>query len=94
MCGIAGLIAKDSPTLGNDLINMLKELIHRGKDATGVAINELPLNPKTLFRHFLSLVALICLQTPLKLTHQALRKKCVLIPTSALRGEALNNSVG
>jgi glutamate synthase domain-containing protein 1 len=34
VCGIAGLIAKDSPTLGNDLINMLKELIHRGKDAT------------------------------------------------------------
>jgi glutamine phosphoribosylpyrophosphate amidotransferase len=40
MCGIAGLIAKDSPTLGSDLINMLKELIHRGKDATGVAIYE------------------------------------------------------
>jgi glutamine phosphoribosylpyrophosphate amidotransferase len=40
VCGIAGLIAKDSPTLGNDLINMLKELIHRGKDATGVAIYE------------------------------------------------------
>ena len=40
MCGIAGLIAKDSPTLGNDLINMLKELTHRGKDATGVAIYE------------------------------------------------------
>ena len=40
MCGIAGLIAKDSPTLGNDLINMLKELIHRGKDATGMAIYE------------------------------------------------------
>jgi glutamine phosphoribosylpyrophosphate amidotransferase len=40
VCGIAGLIAKDSPTLGNDLINMLKELVHRGKDATGVAIYE------------------------------------------------------
>jgi len=40
MCGIAGLIAKDSPTLGNDLINMLKELGHRGKDATGVAVYE------------------------------------------------------
>lgn len=40
MCGIAGLIAKDSPTLGNDLIDMLKELIHRGRDATGVAIYE------------------------------------------------------
>ena len=40
MCGIAGLITKDSSTLGNDLINMLNELIHRGKDATGVAIYE------------------------------------------------------
>jgi len=40
MCGIAGLIAKDSPTLGNDLINMLKELIHRGRDATGIAVYE------------------------------------------------------
>ncbi len=40
MCGIAGIIAKDSPTLGNDLINMLNELGHRGKDATGVAIYE------------------------------------------------------
>ena len=40
MCGIAGIITKNSPTLGNDLINMLNELIHRGKDATGVAIYE------------------------------------------------------
>ena len=40
MCGIAGIISKGSPTLGNDLINMLNELIHRGKDATGVAIYE------------------------------------------------------
>ena len=40
MCGIAGIISKDSPTLGNDLINMLNELLHRGKDATGVAIYE------------------------------------------------------
>jgi len=40
MCGIAGLIAKDSPALGNDLINMLKELVHRGKDATGMAVYE------------------------------------------------------
>ncbi len=40
MCGIAGIISKDSPTLGNDLINMLNELIHRGRDATGVAIYE------------------------------------------------------
>ena len=40
MCGIAGIIAKDTPTLGKDLINMLKELIHRGKDATGLAFYE------------------------------------------------------
>jgi methylamine---glutamate N-methyltransferase subunit A len=40
VCGIAGIISKDSPTLGNDLIDMLNELIHRGKDATGVAIYE------------------------------------------------------
>jgi len=40
MCGIAGIISKDSPTLANDLINMLKELIHRGRDATGVAVYE------------------------------------------------------
>jgi glutamine phosphoribosylpyrophosphate amidotransferase len=40
VCGIAGIIRKDSSTLGNDLINMLNELIHRGKDATGVAIYE------------------------------------------------------
>lgn len=40
MCGIAGIIAKDTPTLGKDLINMLKELIHRGKDATGLAVYE------------------------------------------------------
>ncbi len=40
MCGVAGLIAKDSPTLGNDLLNMLKELIHRGRDATGIAVYE------------------------------------------------------
>ena len=40
MCGIAGIITKDSPSLGNDLINMLNELVHRGKDATGVAIYE------------------------------------------------------
>jgi len=40
MCGIAGLIAKDSETLGADLINMLKELVHRGRDATGFAVYE------------------------------------------------------
>ena len=40
MCGIAGLIVKDSSTLGQDLIDMLKELEHRGKDATGIAVYE------------------------------------------------------
>ena len=40
MCGIAGLIAKDREDLGTDLINMLKELVHRGRDATGVAVYE------------------------------------------------------
>ena len=40
MCGITGIIAKDLDTLGNDLINMLKELIHRGKDSTGIAVFE------------------------------------------------------
>jgi len=40
VCGITGIISPGSPTLGNDLINMLKELIHRGKDATGMALYE------------------------------------------------------
>ncbi|RLB41048.1 MAG: glutamine amidotransferase [Deltaproteobacteria bacterium] len=40
MCGIAGIIAKNSDTLGDDLINMLRELIHRGKDSTGIAVYE------------------------------------------------------
>jgi len=40
VCGITGIISPGSPTLGNDLINMLKELIHRGKDATGLALYE------------------------------------------------------
>jgi methylamine---glutamate N-methyltransferase subunit A len=40
MCGIAGLIARDSSTLGQDLIKMLMELEHRGKDATGIAVYE------------------------------------------------------
>ncbi|MGD8891302.1 MAG: hypothetical protein PVF53_22985, partial [Desulfobacterales bacterium] len=41
MCGIAGLIVRQSESLGNDLINMLKELVHRGRDATGVALYEI-----------------------------------------------------
>jgi glutamine phosphoribosylpyrophosphate amidotransferase len=40
MCGIAGLIVKQNESLGSDLINMLKELVHRGRDATGVALYE------------------------------------------------------
>ena len=40
MCGIAGLITRNSERLGTDLINMLKELVHRGRDATGVAVYE------------------------------------------------------
>ena len=40
MCGIAGLIVKQSDTLESDLVNMLKELVHRGRDATGLAIYE------------------------------------------------------
>lgn len=40
MCGIAGLIAKEREDLGTDLIHMLKELVHRGRDATGVALYE------------------------------------------------------
>ena len=41
MCGIAGLIVRESKSLGSDLINMLKELVHRGRDATGVALYEI-----------------------------------------------------
>ncbi len=40
MCGIAGLIVKQSDTLETDLVNMLKELVHRGRDATGLALYE------------------------------------------------------
>ena len=40
MCGIAGLIVKQSDTLPSDLVNMLKELVHRGRDATGLALYE------------------------------------------------------
>jgi glutamine phosphoribosylpyrophosphate amidotransferase len=40
VCGIAGLIAQKREDLGGDLVNMLKELVHRGRDATGVAIYE------------------------------------------------------
>ncbi len=40
MCGIAGIIAKQAPDLGGDLLSMLKELLHRGRDATGFAVYE------------------------------------------------------
>jgi glutamine phosphoribosylpyrophosphate amidotransferase len=40
MCGIAGFIAGESATQGTGLIDMLKQLIHRGRDATGVAVYE------------------------------------------------------
>lgn len=40
MCGIAGIISKGSDTLGVDLVDMLRELVHRGRDATGVAFYE------------------------------------------------------
>lgn len=40
MCGVAGMISKQSSYLGNDLINMLKQLLHRGRDSTGVALYE------------------------------------------------------
>ena len=40
MCGIAGLIVRQSDTLHSDLVNMLKELVHRGRDATGLALYE------------------------------------------------------
>ena len=40
MCGIAGIIAKESDTLANDLVKMLKQIPHRGTDATGIAVYE------------------------------------------------------
>lgn len=41
MCGVAGFICRDpSAAVGNNLIDMLKELIHRGQDATGMAFYE------------------------------------------------------
>lgn len=41
MCGIVGMIAKDSSGLGENLINMLKVIEHRGRDATGFAVWEI-----------------------------------------------------
>ena len=41
MCGIAGIIARQAPDLGGDLLSMLRELLHRGRDATGFAVYEM-----------------------------------------------------
>jgi hypothetical protein len=40
MCGLVGIIAKESEELGSSLISMLKEIEHRGSDATGFAVYE------------------------------------------------------
>lgn len=41
MCGVAGFINKDpSVDIGNKFVDMLKELVHRGQDATGMAVYE------------------------------------------------------
>lgn len=40
MCGLAGIIDKQRENLGQDLLNMLTEIAHRGRDATGVAVYE------------------------------------------------------
>lgn len=40
MCGVAGIIANGSQTLGPDLLDMLTCVQHRGLDATGVAVFE------------------------------------------------------
>jgi glutamine phosphoribosylpyrophosphate amidotransferase len=41
VCGVAGFICRDPESeVGSDLIYMLKELIHRGQDATGMAFYE------------------------------------------------------
>ncbi len=40
MCGIAGLIAREKMDIGATIVNMLYQLKHRGRDATGVAFYE------------------------------------------------------
>ncbi len=41
MCGVAGFICRDpSVDIGNKFVDMLKELVHRGQDATGMAFYE------------------------------------------------------
>jgi len=41
VCGIAGLILKSgSSNIGQDIINMLDKMVHRGEDSTGFAVYE------------------------------------------------------
>lgn len=40
MCGLAGIISKERTNLGQDLLNMLAQIEHRGRDATGFAVYE------------------------------------------------------
>lgn len=40
MCGLTGIIAKNPEGLGENLTTMLKEIEHRGRDATGFAVYE------------------------------------------------------
>lgn len=40
MCGVAGIISRGSLSLGNDLLDMLWCVRHRGLDATGIALFE------------------------------------------------------
>ncbi|WP_045221134.1 glutamine amidotransferase [Desulfonatronum thioautotrophicum] len=40
MCGVAGVVSRGSMSLGNDLLDMLWCVRHRGLDATGIALYE------------------------------------------------------
>lgn len=40
MCGVAGVVSRGSMSLGNDLLDMLWCVRHRGLDATGIALFE------------------------------------------------------
>jgi len=50
MCGIAGIIPKKSGNIGQDLINMLEALQHRGTDSAGVAVYEEPFSREDEYR--------------------------------------------
>ena len=41
MCGLTGIIANNPEGLGIGLTEMLKEIEHRGRDATGFAVYEI-----------------------------------------------------